>query len=216
MIIGAGGIGQYLAPALFKLLLYHPRGTDQLVLADGDNYQAHNNSRQFVSTVGENKAVALARSLPPSVQVIDKFINGANALKYLSYLDTPALIVPAVDNLATRKLVLETLDRLELDYIWLSPGNEYSTYMCSFYIPNKGMIHPLDRYPNLKDPKDVIPGGCIEEHPSTPQLIAANLQAAAAAVTLVTNYLDNADALPATVIGDIKTNQSTGQAYYGL
>lgn len=202
LIIGCGGTGQFLVPAATKLLQYHPAGTLDITICDGDDYTYSNNSRQYVSKVGDNKALALAKTLPSFVKVIPNYINNTNVFKILNELVSPALVIPCVDNLATRHILLKNLDRLDLEYYWICPGNEQETYQVSFY--QEGLFsHPFDRYRNLAYPLDNVPGGCLEETPSTPQLIAANMNAAATTISILTNLLDQKP-LPQEVIGTIR------------
>jgi len=201
LVIGCGGTGQFLIPALCKLLYYHPNGTCDITIMDGDIFKPKNYDRQFVTHCGENKAIGLGRQLPSYVKIIPDYINHYNVVKILTNLVPPILIIPAVDNLATRHIILKNADRLGLDYYWLCPGNEYNTYQVSFY--KDGMFsHPFDRYRNLAYPVDNIPGSCIEETPSTPQLIAANMSSAALTICYLTNILDRIK-IPQEVIGDI-------------
>lgn len=202
LIVGCGGIGQFLIPAAVKLLQYHPNGTTDITIIDGDKYSPSNYSRQYVTNIGDNKAIALSKTLPPYVKVIPKYINNTNVFKILSELNSPTLVIPCVDNLATRHILIKNLDRLQIDYYWLCPGNEYETYMVSFY--KKGIFsHPFDRYRNLAYPNDNIPGSCLLETPANPQLIAANMNAAASTISLLTNLLDNK---PVTqeIVGNIR------------
>lgn len=202
LIVGCGGVGQFLIPAAVKLLQYHLNGTLDITIIDGDQFEPKNYSRQYVSNIGDNKAIALSKTLPDYVKVIPKYVNNSNVFRILSELNSPALIIPAVDNLATRHILLKNLDRLQIEYYWLCPGNEYESYMVSFY--KEGIFsHPFDRYINLAYPMDNVPGSCLLEAPSNPQLIAANMNAAATTISMLTNLLDGKP-LTQEVIGDIR------------
>lgn len=213
-IIGCGGIGQFLIPALSKLLYYHPNGTTDVTICDGDQYKYNNFERQFVTKCGENKAIGISKQIPSYVKVIPEFINHYNVVKILTSLVQPVLIIPAVDNLATRHILIKNLDRLDIDYYWLCPANELSSYQVSFY--KEGVFsHPFDRYRNIAYPTDNLPGSCLEETPSTPQLIAANMNAAANTISFVTNILDSKE-IPQEIIGDVRLmkNEQIGLSKY--
>ena len=210
VIIGCGGIGQFLIPAATKLLKYHKHGTQNITIVDGDNHLHKNYSRQLVKRVGLNKAISTATSIVPTIKVIPEFINNGNVTAILNdcVVEEPLLVIPSVDNMASRYLLLKTLETLGSDYIWLCPGNEYETYRVSFYSNINGKeshIHPFKRYENLAKPEDNIPGGCLEEQESTPQLIGANLASASATITYLTNLLDvnELDSLPQEIIGSV-------------
>lgn len=212
LVIGCGGIGQFVLPALCKLLYYHPNGTCDITIIDGDTYEPNNYDRQFVTKCGENKAIGLSKQLPNYVKVIPEFVNHCNVVKILNSLVPPVLVIPAVDNLATRHILIKNLDRLGIDYYWVCPGNEYESYQVSFH---KGELfsHPFERYKNLAYPVDNLPGSCLEETPSSPQLIAANMSAAAATICYVTNILDN-KAIPQEIMGNIRQLKHEGIGLY--
>lgn len=206
IVIGCGGIGQLLIPPLVKLLRYHECGTTAITIIDGDIHEASNNTRQN-GVIGENKATILSENLPPYVQVIPEYLNNKNIghiLGYRAFTSEPLLVIPAVDNMATRHLVLKTLDRDHVDYIWVCPGNSYDTITCSYYKSGTNELHPFERYNNLANPTDYLPDSCIAEYESAPQLLAANMLAAATTLMVVSNYLDNID-IPNTIFGELPT-----------
>lgn len=207
VIIGCGGIGQFLIPAAVKLLSYHSNGTQNITIIDGDHLEHKNAPRQFVREVGLNKAIALSTCISPTVKVIPEFINNKNVSKLLcsSISAEPTIIIPCVDNMASRKLVLQMMDSIGYQYVWLCPGNEYETYRVSYYKKvdeSQDKVHPFKRYENLANPVDNIPGGCLEEQESTPQLIAANMNAASVTISMLTAILEDKP-LPQEVMGDI-------------
>ena len=61
-VIGAGGIGSNLMEPLARVLAYHPDGTKNMTIVDGDVYEEKNQIRQLFDAeyVGSNKAEALA------------------------------------------------------------------------------------------------------------------------------------------------------------
>lgn len=208
LLVGCGGIGSLLIEPLTRLLTYHPNGTDHFIVVEADRVEPRNLTRQLFpnNQLWRSKSLAISRKLnTPNISFIDKYINEGNVVDILSILPTNnSLIIAAVDNAATRKLLLETADDLLESYVWISPSNEYSTVQTSIYIKNSDppFIHPLIRYSNLQQPDDKIPGGCYDEQPSSPQLITANNLAAHFTLQYVTCLLDEHPVYP-ELIGDI-------------
>jgi molybdopterin/thiamine biosynthesis adenylyltransferase len=209
LLVGCGGIGQFLIPAAVKLLQYHPKGTLDITIMDGDNYTPKNYVRQYVTKVNDNKAEAIGKQLASkNVKIIPKYLDRSNITNILSSLIQPILIVPCVDNMATRYLILRELEKIDIkSYYWLCPGNSYDTYQVSFFRKLEGerdlYAHPFDRYSNLAQPDDYMPNSCIEEVESSPQLLSANINAAAITLSYLTNILDNIP-LPQEVYGDVR------------
>lgn len=213
LIIGAGGIGQFLIPALSKLFQFHPHGTLDITVIDGDIYTPNNYVRQYVTYVNENKAEAIARGVGKHIKVIPEYIDRKNVGSILSNLVPTSLIIPCVDNMATRYLILKTLQNLMLtNYYWVCPGNELETYTISIY-KGGGVVHPFERYSNLANPEDDLPTSCIEEVASSPQLLATNMMVAAATISVITNLLDD-QPLPASFIGDIRQGTQIAVGHY--
>lgn len=210
LIIGCGGTGQFLLPPLIKLLKYHPNGTQNITIVEGDYTEAKNSERQVVKKVGINKAISFCVDIIPTLKIIPEFINNGNVTSIIedSIIQPPLLVIPSVDNMATRFLILKTLGELRIDYIWLCPGNDYESYITSLYSCMEDIeshVHPFKRYVNLAEPIDNIPGGCLEEQESSPQLIAANLASASCTINYLTNILDSTDLskLPQEIIGSV-------------
>jgi predicted ThiF/HesA family dinucleotide-utilizing enzyme len=201
LIIGAGGIGGFLIPPLVRLLELHH--IYNVKVYDGDSYTPSNRSRQIFNTVGEPKALAMGKTLSWAkwVQVYPEYINETNIHAVLNNLVGLSLVIPAVDNMATRHLILKNLKGR--DFIWVCPGNGYTSYTLSHYDSQiEGAIHPFDIYFNLKNPDDHLPGSCGEEIVSHPQLLATNACVAALTLASVTSIL-NQRPLPKDIQGDI-------------
>jgi len=201
-VIGVGGTGSHLIGPLVQLMRYHPEGTNEITIIDGDEYEETNARRQVFEngSVGKNKARATAERLGLStIRTISQFIDKEKFLKLLESTiakEDNFLVIPAVDNHATRKATLEALDEGGYtNFVWISPGNSYDTGQVVLYIKEEGetlTTHPIDKYPDLAEPNDVIPGedGCLRHINSTPQLITANMGAAWATLTAISNMLD--------------------------
>jgi hypothetical protein len=204
-LIGCGGTGGVLAPQLARLCLYHPGIKATLRLVDGDKFEESNLTRQACGPVdiGVSKADAIA-SLCTSQGLVTNpetaYVNEAWMHKRLSK-GSLHLIVAAVDNDATRKVILDAL-RNGPNFLYVSPANADDEDGNS---PIRGNvmwwaridhhtygIDPSTLYPNLIEPTDHLPvqGSCSEHAPSHPQLLAANSLAAALAMVTIQNFLD--------------------------
>jgi hypothetical protein len=117
-------------------------------------------------------------------------------------LDT-RLVIAAVDNDATRKMCIDVLLEQPGNFLFVTPGNSDAVnaekaikgnVLWFGRIDDKMIgINPAVLFPNIETPNDGIPrkGGCMEEAPSAPQLIAANALAAAYTLTVIQNFLDD-------------------------
>ena len=112
--------------------------------------------------------------------------------------DEVLLVITAVDNHATRKDIILALDEGGYNnFVLISPGNTYDSGQVVLYAKWKGerkTVHPFDKYADLAEPEDTIPqqgDGCMDQTPSTPQLITANMGAAWGVLCEVSNLLDD-------------------------
>lgn len=153
--------------------------------------------------IGWSKAKAaedrLSGSLP-SIKSINDYIDfdkmnrillSDNGQKKLN------LVVTAVDNLATRKAVIDSLidcnNKHNLSFIYVNCGNSLDTAHVSVWAMLKKtryFLSPFDRYLDIANPEDLIPGRCSLAEPSTPQLITANNLSANMVLQTLQNILD--------------------------
>lgn len=208
-LIGTGGTGGHLAPALCRLLNYHPTTAGvRLMLVDGDSFDKHNAERQLCGHehVGINKAEAmldllLAQGLT-NTAAFPAYVNKAAISKLLRRHHCP-LIVMAVDNDASRKASLEAVEEAGLDgFFWITAGNAGAEDPAAAIRGNVlwwGHLgdtpygfNPAMAFPNIEEPEDDIPaqGTCAANAPSSPQLISANALSAALTLTTIQNLLD--------------------------
>lgn len=203
-VIGVGGTGSHLIGPLLQLMTYHPEGCTDIVVIDGDSYEENNATRQVfnVGQMGKNKAVATVERLGhPDVKAVAAYINEESFDKILSKHVNKRdniLVITSVDNHATRKAIIDCLDnRNQKNFLLISPGNDFSTGQTITYIKHKGKIiglHPYTKYPDMKEPKDHIPGttqGCAAQVKSSPQLILANMAAAWAVMANIYAMLED-------------------------
>jgi len=204
-LIGVGGTGSHLVGPLVQLMEFHPNGSTDIVLVDGDHYDDSNRTRQVFDRgqLGENKAVATAARLGhPDLRAVASFIDEEKFSKLLD-AHTPnkndnVLIIMAVDNHATRKAIVDALDKTDRrNFVCLSPGNSYATGQVIAYIKRKGKpltLHPYEKYQDWQNPPDHIPrsvDGCDRQVNSTPQLLVVNMAAAWGVLLQVFNLLDD-------------------------
>ena len=206
LIVGAGGTGQQLIPPLVRLLKYHPNGNEDVAIYDGDAFEKHNIERQVASS--GDKADIISDILKQQGLEADcrkRYLSKISLEKYLErYPDNePVLIIGAVDNDATRKMIIEVLEASTNDFLFVTPGNSDAADAESSIKGNvlwfgrqdgKSIgIAPTVLFPNIERPTDAIPrrGGCADNAPSTPQLITANALAAALTLAVIQNFLDD-------------------------
>jgi hypothetical protein len=222
LMVGCGGIGSMLIEPMYRLLTYHPNGTDNVVVCERDKLEPKNLARQLLpeNQVWRDKILALSRKLQiPSIIYLNEYVSYSNnydIFGYLRVINGFPLIIGAVDNAATRHLLIKTCDDLYDNYIWLCPSNSYHIAQTSIHIKMNGediTLHPFKRYKNLAEPDDQIPSkGCFEELESSPQLLAANHLATHFTLQYITCLLENKPVY-SELIGDIFSSQfkSTGQ-----
>lgn len=201
-LIGAGGTGSHLIGPLTQLLHFHPEGTNEITIIDGDIYENSNSIRQIFDPgdLGENKAKATAKRLnSPTIRAIAQFIDQEQFSRILEKTvakEDTFLVITAVDNHATRNAIIKALDTDEYpNFVLISPGNTYDSGQVVMYIKEEGVaktLHPFKKFEDLANPTDVIPGalGCARHVTSTPQLITANMGAAWATLATISNMLD--------------------------
>lgn len=172
---------------------------------------------------GFNKATATANrlSFAPNVMSLEGYMNENTFTEFLyetniefADMNEYLLVILAVDNDASRRAIINVLDQRVPNFVVVNPGNSFDTATCSLYIKHNGQpmtTHPFDRYNNLAEPSDNIPGGCAELTPSSPQLITANNMAAHAALLLIGNMLDG-EPVPDEINGSVRRIKLVGSA----
>lgn len=201
-LIGAGGTGSHLIGPLSQLLHFHPEGTNDITVIDGDIYENSNATRQVFDEkdLGANKAEATAKRLNnPNIRTIPQFIDEEKFSRILEKTVEKIdnfLIITAVDNHATRNAIIKALDAGNYsNFVLISPGNSYDQGQIILYVKEDGetkTAHPFVKYADLAEPVDAIPGadGCLNHINSAPQLITANMGAAWGTLLTVSNILD--------------------------
>ena len=207
-VIGSGGSGGHLIPALARLISYHSNTQETtLTVVDGDAYEEKNMIRQIVAPnhVGLNKAEAMRDFCNyqglSNVDSNPTFITTSTFIPMLRRSQSP-MIVACVDNDATRLALIKAIESAcdGKDFFFITPGNSDGTDKVTGQSVWYGRINgvnvgcnPSLVYPNIENPQDSIPqeGSCALHAPSRPQLIAANFMAASITLMVIQNLLDD-------------------------
>lgn len=188
-IIGAGGVGSWLAPLIAR------RSDDKVTVWDGDRLEEKNLNRQLFGRqhIGMNKAEALAK-LYPNIVPVHRYFSPVDITTNMY----ATVIMCVVDNNAARMAVLEYCDMHNTRAIF-GANETYSSEAYVYYPRWKGTPKdPRVRYPELlvDDGEDPIKAGtgCTGEAAirRNPQLVGANFMAAALIANLYElhiNYL---------------------------
>lgn len=175
-IIGCGGVGSWLAPALVRLV-----GAHNITLVDGDKLEEKNLDRQLFSAadIGKNKAEALASLLNC------KGHGGWYDASTFIHTDTDWLLC-CVDNNPARSEVLRACD--ENGCRAIVAANETTSSEAYHYRPvwKDTENDPRVYYPEIDKDESNNPAraaiGCTgEAQLENPQLVTANFMAAALA-----------------------------------
>ena len=204
-VIGAGGTGGYAVSYLARLLA---GGGHVIHVYDGDRVETKNLKRQNfkVSDLDQNKAEVICSRVreeilqAPEMVPHDGYLTDKEDLlgEILASLedDQSLVIILAVDNVATRKLVneviLDDLAEARVLTVALDSGNDnqggqvvlYGNAAATWKRPlcesAKGMLPTmLQVYPELNDVEDVNPGlvmDCADNAESQPQAMMCNVR----------------------------------------
>lgn len=204
-VVGVGGAGTLLLEPLIRLLTYHPQGTTNIVLHDGDHYEPKNAARQLFDPIclGQNKAVAAAEryeSICPALVPYAGYLTYDKLAQNLEdYCSQSPLIILTVDRDKVRHNLIKALDDSSCDnFACILPGNEFRTASCVIHQRVNGVYrfpHPFDTVTNYGFPEDTEPGACGEVAVERPQLICANFASACITLDVVYSLLED-EALP--------------------
>ena len=209
VVVGCGGVGSYLIPALLRTVRDHknPEESPEIILVDGDILEQKNMDRQLFDEkhIGIKKSEAMhaayLKYYGPRLQHIPEFFHGTEM-----WLKQYSLLFACVDNHPGRSRCFTAADNTSSDVIMC--GNGYTDAEAQYYT---SMWRNTKRDPRVMFPEilrdrtdDPISreGGCTgEAQESTPQLAIANLCAATYALHLLWYYYQeehkmDADAQP--------------------
>lgn len=199
VLIGAGGIGTWLAAGLVRLLEFKYPGS-ALIIVDGDNYEDKNRERQEFTQMG-NKAVAKAHELtqhftkttiiPVPKWVVGDDNSGVSAdsesprITASSLLAEGDVVFCVVDNFAARKIVFDAASKLNNIDVFTG-GNDDALFGSIYHYQKRDGIqitdHPDVIHSEYNNPPDKNPGelSCQEraQIEGGTQLLATNMAVA--------------------------------------
>ncbi len=200
ILVGAGGIGTWLAAGLARLLEFKYPGS-ALVIVDGDTYEQRNLERQSFKTMG-NKAIATANELtqqfnntmfiPLAKWVVDDNFAGVSEEEDSPKIPASSLITEndvvfaVVDNFAARKIIFDAAQNLDNIDIFTG-GNDDGLFGSIYHYQRRDgkdiTDHPVNTHPEYDNPPDKNPGelSCQDRAKieGGTQLLATNMAVAA-------------------------------------
>jgi ThiF family protein len=184
-MVGAGGTGTHLLPALLTYLRAH-HGIDkyQVVIADGDIFETKNQARQLFAQglIATNKAEAMVRMYEGHPLIaVSRYIGAADIETMVQ--DGDCVLICA-DNYSVRALIADRAQALD-NVTVVNGGNEYNDGTVQLWVrengenmtPNIRYGHPEITY--IAD-DDRAPMTCAQaaELPGGEQTILANMKSA--------------------------------------
>jgi molybdopterin/thiamine biosynthesis adenylyltransferase len=180
VVVGLGGVGSILIERLCRFLNYSNDLSADILLVDGDTYEAKNYERQEFIRMG-NKADIKATELQMKfsklrMQAFEEFVTPENIKDVIKEGN---IVFMCVDNHKTRMIVSTYCQQLQ-DVILISGGNEFTDGNVQLYVRKGGqdLTPDLCRYhPEIANPDDKLPNemSCEELSKSDPQLYFTNL-----------------------------------------
>jgi len=199
VLVGAGGIGTWLADGLSRLLEWKFPGS-ALIIVDGDTYEAKNMERQNFTKMGNKasvKALELTQSFTKTVfipipkWVVDDQFNGVTdedspKIKASDLLVEGDVVFAVVDNFAARKILFDAASKIDNIDVFTG-GNDDGLFGSVYHYQRRDGInitdHPVETHPEYQSPPDKNPGemSCQEraEIDGGTQLLATNMAVAA-------------------------------------
>lgn len=195
VLVGAGGIGTWLAAGLVRLLEWKYPGSG-LVIVDGDTYEQKNKERQDFTQLG-NKAVVKATELVPhfpntTIIPVPKWVV-SDDFKGVADEDSPKItasqlirendvVFAVVDNFAARKIIFDAASKLDNIDVFTG-GNDDELFGSIYHYQKRDgheiTVHPSEFHPEYDNPPDKNPGelSCQErsEIEGGTQLLATNM-----------------------------------------
>jgi len=180
VIVGLGGVGSILSERLCRFINFSGDMNADILLVDGDHYEAKNYERQEFNRMG-NKADIKADELSMKFDnivfdVYDAYINEANIADVIK---EGAIVFICVDNHKSRMVINNYCKNLK-DVTIVSGGNELTDGNAQLYVRKGGKDLTPDLctyHPEIANPEDKLPDemSCEELSVSEPQLYFTNL-----------------------------------------
>jgi len=199
VLVGAGGIGNWLAAGIVRLLEWKYPGSG-LIIVDGDNYEEKNRERQEFTKLG-NKAVVKAAELTPqfpntTIIPVPKWVVGDDfsgvadeespKIKASELIRENDIVLAVVDNFAARSILFNAARNLDNIDVFTG-GNDDELFGSIYHYQKRDGVevtcHPEEFHPEYLNPPDKNPGelSCQErsEIQGGTQLLATNMAVAA-------------------------------------
>jgi molybdopterin/thiamine biosynthesis adenylyltransferase len=199
ILVGAGGIGTWLAAGLVRLLEWKYPGS-ALIIVDGDNYEEKNKERQDFNKLG-NKAVVKASELVPqfnntTIIPIAKWVvsddfggvtdDDSPKITASQLIQENDVVFAVVDNFAARKIIFDAASRLDNIDVFTG-GNDDELFGSIYHYQKRDgeeiTAHPSEFHPEYDNPPDKNPGelSCQDRAKieGGTQLLATNMAVAA-------------------------------------
>lgn len=198
IIVGAGGIGTWLAEGIARLLEWKYPGS-ALIIVDGDNYEEKNKERQHFTKMGNKasvKALELTQQFSKTIFIpIPKWIVGEDfqgvtgddspKMKASELIMDGDIIIAVVDNFAARKILFDAASNL-VNVDVFTGGNDDALFGSIYHYQRRDGVditdHPVTYHPEYENPPDKNPGelSCQEraEIEGGTQLLATNMAVA--------------------------------------
>jgi molybdopterin/thiamine biosynthesis adenylyltransferase len=174
ILVGAGGIGTWLAAGLVRLLEWKFPGS-ALIIVDGDTYEEKNKERQDFIKLG-NKAVVKAAELVPqfpntTIIPLAKWVVDDNFAGVVDD-DSPKItasqliregdvVFAVVDNFAARKIIFDAATKLNNVDVFTG-GNDDDLFGSIYHYQKRDGVeitaHPAEYHPEYDNPPDKNPG----------------------------------------------------------
>ena len=199
VLVGAGGIGNWLASGVVRLLEWKYPGSG-LIIVDGDNYEEKNKERQEFTKLG-NKAVVKASELTPqfpntTIIPVQKWVVGDDfsgvadeespKIKATDLVKENDIVLAVVDNFAARRILFDAARQLNNVDVFTG-GNDDELFGSIYHYQKRDGVeitcHPEEFHPEYVNPPDKNPGelSCQERSQieGGTQLLATNMAVAA-------------------------------------
>lgn len=184
-IVGAGGTGTHLLPALLTYLRNHHAGDDyQVVIADGDFFEEKNLDRQLfpegLAAVNKAEAMLLAHPGHPMIAV-SRYIGKADVEAMIQDGD---VVLICVDNFSVRSLIADHARTLD-NVVVVNGGNELNDGSVQLWVREEGENktppitygHPEIRF-LAEDDRAAMDCMAVAKLPGGEQTLLANMKAA--------------------------------------
>jgi molybdopterin/thiamine biosynthesis adenylyltransferase len=197
VLVGAGGIGTWLAEGVVRLLEWKFPGS-ALLIVDGDNFEKKNLERQSFTQIGNKasvKALELTEKFHQTLVIpVPKWVvsddhpptdEESNKIKASELLAEGDIVLAVVDNFSARKILFDAASKFNNIDVFTG-GNDDALFGSIYHYQRRNGIditaHPVETHPEYQNPPDRNPGemSCQEraEVEGGTQILATNMAVA--------------------------------------